>query len=212
MKKKNNMTKKQIALIWSITSLVIALIVASVSAYAYFYGREYHKGSFNIEVASKGVDTLLMSSSDKVYFEANATNFMQKYGKDLHGDAEVSLSLETTKSTSTYCYEVTVELPDEVVFEYSKPGVPELLLDVSYSSNGRDYNPIISKKDITTEVGDIIVRNGNSDKQIIKTTKGNKVYNFWKARLTLVWLRDVNQAINDYKTYEAVLHVKLVDC
>lgn len=212
MKKKNNLTKKQVALIWSIVMMLFAVVSASVAAYAYFYGREYHEGSFNVDVTSKGVDTLLMSSSDKVYFEANASNFMQKYGKDLYGDAEVSLSLETTKRTSTYCYEVTVELPEQVVFEYSKPGVPELLLDVSYSSDGNNYNTIIDKMDITTQVGNIIVKNGSSDKQIIKTTKGNKVYNFWKARLTLVWLRDVNQAINDYKTYEALLHVKLVDC
>ena len=188
---------------------------ASVATYAYFTAREVFFGSFDVEITSKGVDTLKFNGSEDVSITANANNFSHIFGRDLTGTATMNVELETTNPETAFCYEILVKLPDNQVFVYSDGQTPELLLNVSRSKDGKKYEKVIKNMDITDKIGTIKVPvSSKEDKFInrISTRKKIKKIDYWKAEITLVWFKDVDQTINDNKSYKATLRANRVEC
>ena len=52
------MSKRNRTIIWLLIFIFLVTLFASVATYAYFSAREVYEGSFNVELNSKGVDTL----------------------------------------------------------------------------------------------------------------------------------------------------------
>ena len=209
------MNKKSKTIIWLLIFIFLTVLFSSIATYAYFSAREIYRGTYDIEVTSKGVDTLRFDSSDDVKIEANAKNFTRQFGHDVSAEASIHTILDTTNKEATYCYEISMILPDEEVFTYSKPGTPELLLDISKSNDDVNYEQIISKMDITTKTGTIkvpISKDSSEYKNKITTRKNQTAYAYWKAKITLVWFNDTDQVINDEKNYRATIKANIIEC
>ena len=208
------MSNKNKAIIWTLLSILFASLLFVVGTYAYFSTKEIYDGTFQIDVTSKGVDTLRFEKSD-ASFVANSSNFAIYDGHDVSGEATFNVVLDTTNKSATYCYETKVTLPDEPVFRYSKEGVPELVLNIIKSSDGVNYESVISNMDITTGTGVIRVpiKSGSSNyKNSITANKNVTQTDYWKAKITLKWLEDVYQEQNDFKSYKAVFEANVVEC
>ncbi|MBQ6841521.1 MAG: hypothetical protein IJO63_05350 [Bacilli bacterium] len=209
------MNRKNKTIVWLVLFIFLTVVFVSIATYAYFTAREVFYGSFDVEVNSKGVDTLSFNGSDDVSIMATANNFSHEFGHDLTGTATMNVVLETTNPTSTFCYELSVKLPDNKVFVYSDGHTPELLLNVSRSSDGKNYTDIISNMDITDKIGTIRIpttEDGNKYVNTISTKKRIAKTDYWKADVTLVWLEGVEQTINDNKEYTATLIANRVEC
>ena len=205
--------KKKNSLLIVITIITLTLSVV-LSTYAYFSVREVYEGTFKVDVTSKGVDTLQFSQTN-ARFVADSSNFAINVGHDVSGTANLNVILDTTNPQTKYCYVLKMKLPEEQVFSYTVVGVPELVLDVSKSNDGINYNPIIREMDITTMTGDIeipVSTNSNDYLHVISTTKNYQKIDYWQAKITFKWLKDDYQYINDYKSYEAVFKANIVEC
>lgn len=208
------MSRKNKAIVWSLLFILFAGLLFAVGTYAYFSTKEIYEGTFQIDVTSKGVDTLRFEKTD-AKFVADVSNFAIYVGHDVFGEGKLDVILETTNKQTSYCYETTIRLPEEEVFTYTVENVPELVLDVSKSKDGINYTNVISNMDITTKTGTIKIpiSPGSDDyKNIITTTKGVMTKDYWKARITFKWLKDAYQEENDYKTYKAVFEANIVEC
>lgn len=208
------MSRKNKAIIWTLLSILFASLLFVVGTYAYFSTRELYDGTFQIDVTSKGVDTLKFEKAD-ASFIADSNNFAIYEGHDVSGEATFNIVLDTTNKSATYCYETKITLPDEQVFHYSKEGVPELVLNIIKSEDGINYESIISNMDITTKTGVIKVpiKNGsNVYKNSITADKNVTKIDYWKAKITFKWLEDVYQYQNDFKAYRAVFEANVVEC
>lgn len=208
------MSRKNKTIIWSLLFILFASLLFGVATYAYYVTREIYDGTFQIEVTSKGVDTLKFEKSD-AKFRADSSNFAIYDGHDVSGEATLNVILDTTNKNTTYCYETSIKLPDEAVFSYTVANTPELILDISKSKDGINYENIISNMDITTKTGLIkipISSNLLEYKNAITTTKNVTTTDYWKAKITFKWLKDAYQYENDYKTYKAVFEANVVEC
>ena len=206
-----NNKKRVLFLIIIIMVLVVAV---SLSAFAYFSQNEFKDGKVNVDYTTKGVDLLTFDKKD---FElvVNDSNFSKTNGSNLYGETSFVGTLETTNASAKYCYNAVVILPDEKVFSYSKPGVPELILDVSNSSDGKNYTKLISDMDITTKTGTINIPttlNGTDYKFEISSTKNKKANLYFKADVKLVWFNDADQSNNANKTYSLILKANIIEC
>lgn len=194
--------------------IVVIVTTVGVATFAYFISREIEIGTFEVDVTSKGVDTLQMQGSEDIKIVANIFNFSKDNGHDITGEATIDINLDTTKKETNYCYQMEVVLPDNVVFSYSNGIEPELLLDIDKIVDGQRER-VIDKMDITTKVGSIpipVKAGSNSYINEIKTSKGIIKEDTWQAYLTFVYFKDVDQSINDQKIYTATLKANLVDC
>ncbi|MBE6148076.1 MAG: hypothetical protein E7167_00990 [Firmicutes bacterium] len=209
------MSRKNKTVVWLLLFIFLIVVFTSLATYAYFTAREYFYGGFDVEVTSKGVDTLSFTGNEDAFIEANVNNFAPGIGHDLTASANINVKLETTKPESGYCYAMAIKLPDEVIFEYSNGNVPELLLNVKKSQDGINYQNVITNMDITQKTGRIKIPSQESDNNYlnkINTTKNNTKIDYWQADITLVWFKNVDQTVNDNKTYEATLEAKRVEC
>ena len=208
------MSRKNKVIIWTMLSILFASLLFVVGTYAYFSTKEIYEGTFQIDVTSKGVDTLRFEKTD-ASFVANANNFAIYEGHDVSGEATFNVILDTTNKSATYCYETKITLPEYQIFHYSQDGVPELVLNISKSSDGTNYESIISNMDITTKTGviKVPVSNGSSNyKNSITADKNVTKTDYWKAKITFKWLKDVYQEQNDFKSYKAVFEANVVEC
>lgn len=208
------MSNKSKMIIWLLLFILAVVLFLSAATYAYFAAREMYDGSFKVDVTSKGVDTLQFSQSN-AKFVATVNNFAIYVGHDISGTAKLNVILDTTNPQTKYCYVLNMKLPEEQVFVYTVEGVPELVLDVSKSSDGVNYEAVISDMDITTKTGDIqipINRESNDYKHVISTTKYNQKIDYWQAKITYKWLKDAYQYENDFKNYEAIFKANIVEC
>ena len=208
------MSRKNKTIIWLLLFILMVSLLFSIATYAYFSTREIYEGAFKVDVSSKGVDTLHFEKTD-AKFEANGRNFAIETGHDVSGEATMNVVLDTTNNNTQYCYETSVKLPDNQVFEYSIAGVPELVLTVSKSSDNATYENVIDNMDITTKTGTIKVpiSSGSIDyKNIIGTSKNITKIDYWKAEITFKWFKDTYQYINDFKSYKAVFEANIVEC
>ena len=208
------MSNKHKTIIWLLLFILVTALVLFFATYAYFAAREIYEGTFKVDITSKGVDTLRFEKKD-AKFTADASNFAINVGHDVSGKAELNVILDTTNPSTKYCYVTSLELPEEAVFDYSVSGVPELVLDISKSSDGINFEKIISQKDITTASGVILIpisSNSTEYKNTINTTKNVTKVDYWQAEITFKWFPDVFQEINDFKTYKAVFKANVVEC
>lgn len=209
------MKRKNVTIVWLLMFIFIIVVVVSLSTYAYRNFKIHYDGSFDIEVNSKGVDVLTFNGKDDVYIKAHVNNFAPVIGHDLKGTAEIEVDLETTNPSAEYCYEMYMILPDTVIFEYSDGKTPELLLNVRRTFDGKKYDSIISDMDITQSTGIIklpTIKGGSEYLNKISVKKRQRKIHRWEAELTLVYLKDIDQTINDNKTYKATLEAKRVEC
>ncbi|MBE6155487.1 MAG: hypothetical protein E7164_01875 [Firmicutes bacterium] len=210
------MSRKNKTIVWLLLFVFLIVIFTSLGTYAFFEAREYFYGNFDVEVTTKGVDTLAFTGNHDIELVANANNFAPDIGYNLTGRAKMEVKLDTTKASASYCYELKMNLPEEKVFTYSVgSNRPDLLLNVRFSSDGKQYESIISNMDITEKTGVIDIpvgKDGNVYLHKIETTKNITNIHNWQADITLVWFDDVDQVINDNKTYSAFLEAKRVDC
>lgn len=209
MEKKN---KHVIALLLLLIVVIVTTLL--VATYAYFASREIEGGTFDVNLTSKGVDTLQMQGSDDAKIVANIYNFSKDNGHNITGTAQIDIELDTTKQETKYCYQMDVLLPQEAVFAYSNGNVPELLLNVDKLVNNEKIS-VIKDMDITLATDKIAIpinMSANNYINEIKTTKGKTQKDTWMATLTFVYFKDVDQSINDQKSYTATLKASLVDC
>ena len=206
------MSRKSKTLIWLMIFILILSLVFSIATYAYFSTREIYEGTFKVDINSKGVDTLYYTKTD-ARFEANGKNFAPVSGHDVYGEATLNAILETTNNSANYCYETSIVFPNEQIFSYTIPGVPELVLDVSKSDDGINYVDVVKNMDITTNTGTMQIPVDDSVyKNVITTTKNVKTIQYWKARVTFKWLEDEYQVKNDFKSYKLSFRVNTVEC
>lgn len=210
--KSDELSKNQKKLLLLLFLVSAFSILISTIAYAYLQGNVYYEGNNGVSVKSKEFDTLQMNSSQDAKFQVDYTNFSKDNGHDISGTTSIDINLDTTKESAKYCYKTTIVLPSEKIFTYSAIGRPELVLDVEYAADGVNYVEVINNKDITEAAGEMPVVFNGSDKYIISTTRRNPVSHKWKAKLTFLWLSDVDQYLNNNKTYEMKLKTDIVNC
>ena len=70
------MDKKRI--VWLVIAILVLIICVFFATYAFFEGREEHKGSFEIDAESKGVDVFNFNSTQNVTFVIDSTIFLKK--------------------------------------------------------------------------------------------------------------------------------------
>ncbi len=210
------MKNKRKAYIWLLSCIILIIFFTILATYAFYNIEKKEYGGFNVNISSKGVDTLISHGSKPIFIEANIHNFTMGFGHNVVGSTLLDVSLDTTNSKAAYCYELEVTLPDEVIFQYSKPNKPELVLNIAKSTDNKNYVDIIKDLDITTKTGKIKVpttQNGNDYVHHLNTTKNKNRTDYWKASLTLVWYSDIDQSINDNKSYDATVKANvLVEC
>lgn len=209
------MDKRNRIIIWLLLFIFLIVVFVAAGTYAFFTFTEYRKGDFDVEITSKGVDTLTMEGNQDVFVEANVYNFSKEFGHDVVGETEIAVRLDTTNKKTSYEYEMVITLPDEIVFEYSDGKTPELVLNVSKSTDsGRTYTPVILNKDITQATGIIkIPIKQNSEKYVntIATTKRKTKMDIWKVTLAFVWLENVDQTVNDQKSYKINVRANILN-
>lgn len=237
MKKSNRKTDKNVVL-WICVGIISVILSLVAATYAYFTGQKYYEGTFDVEVNSKGVDTLKLNTDKDINLSLDISNFSKKSGHDVSGENNLEVVLDTTKDETKYCYKLQVILPSSQIFVYSDGkcnmteyesevlctvnggkwsprNTPEIVLDVNKSLDGSNYVKIIDNMDITTRTGIIevpIEKNSSEYINLIQTTKNKEVKNYWKGIVTFKWLKNTNQVENDNKTYEAKFKAIVVDC
>lgn len=197
-----------------IITILLVILSVSVITYAFFAAKEIYGGTFDVDITSKGVDTFDLKASNDITFFADSNNFAYMTGKDISGSAYIDVSLNTSKRSSTYCYEVTFKMPDKEVFNYSNYPNPELVLDVE-KIEGDKTTSLIRKLDVTKGIGSLRVPTElNTDNYLHKITASqneNKQVRY-QATLTLVYFPDINQNINQYKRYDSSIKVDIAPC
>ena len=205
--------KNKQSLIITILFVILTLFLAGFTAYAYFSANIIKSGNFNINITSKGADTLRFFLSNPIELKPTF-QFNKDSGSNMVGTSTLDVTLNTTNEISSdYCYEVVFELPQEPVFVYTD-SEPELVLDTYKEVNG-EYQKVLSSLDITNKTGIIKVPNTlNTEdyKNLISTTRNNPKTDRWKAELTLVYKKNVDQSINMNKIYSIVFKANKVDC
>lgn len=207
----NKNKKSIILLIFTIFFVVMAL---AISAYAYYSAKEIYGGNFDVDIESKGVDTFDIKASEDIAFFANDKTFSPEEGADVSGSAYVDVSLNTTKASAKYCYEVNFKMPDEEVLEYSNYPNPEVVLDID-KIEGENKTSVIKRMDVTKKTGYLKIPTSTGTNNYIHEISAiknipEKVR--WQATLTLVYYKDVNQNINKHKTFNSSLKVNIVKC
>ena len=210
------MNKREKSVIWLLLLIFLIVVFLASGTYAYFATKDFYHGNFDVEVETKGVDTLEFDTGKSVEIKADVSNFTQGIGSDVSGNTTIDVKLHTTKDTAKYCYEIMMQLPEKEIFSYSKDeNTPELLLTIENSSDGINYTKVIDKMDITTKTGKIMVpvsKGSNEYIHEISAIKNIEKISYWNAQITLVWLADVDQKINDLKKYNATFKANIIDC
>ena len=209
------MEKKKKNMEWLVIFIILILMFTIAGTYAFLNIQEYYKGTFEVEIRSKGIDIFVFEKTGDVDLDITGYNFSQGWGHNVVGETNINPTLETTSKNTKICYTMDMVLPEMQVFEYTNGNNPELVLDVSYSLDGENYNKLIDSMDITAKTGIIHVpttKNGNEYKFEIATTKGNINKDYFKASITFMFYKNVDQAINNNKSYSATLNANVVEC
>ena len=209
------MEKKKKNMEWLVIFIILILMFTIAGTYAFLNIQEYYKGTFEVEIRSKGIDIFVFEKTGDVDLDITGYNFSQGWGHNVVGETNINPTLETTSKNTKICYTMDMVLPEMQVFEYTNGNNPELVLDVSYSLDGENYNKLIDSMDITAQTGIIHVpttKNGNEYKFEIATTKGNINKDYFKASITFMFYKNVDQAINNNKSYSATLNANVVEC
>jgi hypothetical protein len=134
---------------------------------------------------------------------------------DRTGSTTSTVTLTTNnKITVTYCYTATLVITGNS-FEYSaNSSTPELVVTVSKSANGGEYQKILDNFDITTLNGNVaipIVAGSGITKHSITGAPNSTIVDSFKAELSFVNLNS-DQFANTGKSFESHLVVAATDC
>ena len=116
--------------VYLIIFIFIFLMIVVTGVYAYYITKDFKYGSFDVEVKTKGVDTLKIKSGNDININANDHNFIKDVGHSITGETSIDVNLDTTKEKIKYCYDVYYEAPEYEVFKYSNYPNSELTLNV----------------------------------------------------------------------------------
>ena len=200
---------------WLIIFIILICMFFIAGTYAFLNIREYYAGTFEVDIRSKGVDIFIFDKSKDVDINLTEYNFSKGFGHDVTGETDINPTLETTNAKTKICYTLNMNLPDEQVFQYTNEGNPELVLDILYSSDGVNYNKIISDMDITAITGEIpipVYGDESNFKHSIETTKNTKKIQYYKAIVTFKFYENIDQSINNNKTFNSSLNANVVEC
>lgn len=196
--------------IYLILFIFIFVMIITVGTYAYFITKDFTYGNFNVNVETKGVDTLQMKKTNDAVIKATDYNFIKSVGHSVSGETIIDVILDTTKKSAKYCYDVSINLPQEKIFEYSNYPNAELSLNVYSKTDNEDYHLVLDNEDITQKTGKLSIPiNLNIDnyEHSISTTKRVTKVISYKAMITFNYFKDIDQDINANKTYNASLNI-----
>ena len=131
--------RKKRNIIYLIVFIFIFVMIITVSTYCYFITKDFYYGNFNVEVNTKGVDTLQMKNLVDANLNVNDRNFIKDVGHSISGTSSIDVVLDTTKKETKYCYNVYLSLPDKEIFSYSNYPKSELSLSVYESKRKASY-------------------------------------------------------------------------
>ena len=203
----NDRRKRNI--IYLIVFIFIFVMIITVSTYCYFITKDFYYGNFNVEVNTKGVDTLQMKNLVDANLNVNDRNFIKDVGHSISGTSSIDVVLDTTKKETKYCYNVYLSLPDNEIFSYSNYPKPELSLSV-YETNNNEKNILIDNIDITKSTGKVDVPSSLNNENIIhniSTTKNKTNTINYEAVITFNYFPNIDQSINGNLSYKATLVV-----
>ena len=209
------MKDKKKSIEWLIIFIILIVMFAVAGTYAFLNIKDYYSGTFNVEIRSKGVDVFIFDKTQDVSLNLTEYNFSQGFGHDVVGETDINPTLETTNAKARICYKLDMILPDEQIFDYTNGTEPELILDVLYSTDGKNYQKIINSMDITATTGSIpipVLNDNDNYKHVIETTRNNKKINYYKARITFKFYDNVDQSINNNKDYYSTLNANVIEC
>ncbi len=209
-----DMKNKKKTVEWIVIFLFLVVMFTIAGTYAFLNIQDYYEGTFDVEIRARGIDIFTFEKSGDVELNITGYNFSQGWGHDVVGETYINPTLETSNEKAKICYTMDMKLPDEQVFEYTNGTNPEIVLDVEYIVNGVVYK-LIDEKDITVEKGTIHIpttKNGDNYKFTIETTRDIIRKDLFKASITFKFYKNVNQAINNNKSYSASLNANVVEC
>ena len=209
------MKDKKKSMEWLVIFIILIVMFAVAGTYAFLNIKDYYSGTFNVEIRSKGVDVFIFDKTQDVSLNLTEYNFSQGLGHDVVGETDINPTLETTNAKAKICYKLDMILPDEQIFNYTNGTEPELVLDVLYSADGKNYQKIINSMDITATTGSIpipVLNDNDNYKHVIETTRNNKKINYYKARITFKFYDNVDQSINNNKDYYSTLNANVIEC
>lgn len=201
--------RKKRNIIYLIVFIFIFVMIITVSTYCYFITKDFYYGNFNVEVNTKGVDTLQMKNLVDANINVNDHNFIKDVGHSISGTSSIDVVLDTTKKETKYCYNVYLSLPDNEIFSYSNYPNPELSLTVYMASNN-EKNILMDNIDITKSTGKIDIPSSLNNENIIHniSTIKNKTNTItYEAIVTFNYFPNIDQGINGNLSYKATLVV-----
>ena len=83
--------------VYLIIFIFIFLMIVVTGVYAYYITKDFKYGSFDVEVKTKGVDTLKIKSGNDININANDHNFIKDVGHSITGETSIDVNLDTTK-------------------------------------------------------------------------------------------------------------------
>lgn len=196
--------------VYLIIFIFIFLMIVITGVYAYYITKDFKYGSFDVEVKTKGVDTLKIKSGNDININVNDHNFIKDVGHSITGETSIDVNLDTTKEKIKYCYDVYYEAPEYEVFKYSNYPNSELTLNVYSKVNDEEEKLLIENMDITTVTGKVnIPINLNIDnyEHSIDTVKRVNKNIKYIARVTYNYFKDVDQGINNGANYKAKFNI-----
>ena len=200
---------------WLVIFIILILMFTIAGTYAFLNIQEYYEGTFEVEVRSKGIDVFTFENAQDVNINVTGYNFSKGIGHNVVGTATINPTLDTSNEKAKVCYEMNIKLPDDEIFVYSNGDNPEVVLDVTYSTDGVNFVYLIEKQDITSSTGTINIPNSNNGddyKFVIEATRRKKKRSYFKASITFIYYEDIDQSVNDNKTYNASLNANVVEC
>ncbi len=200
---------------WLIIFIILITMFTIAGTYAFLNIQEYYKGTFEVEIRSKGIDTFILEKTADVNLDLNEYNFSKGIGHNIVGETNINPILETSNEKSKICYKLDMKLPDEQVFNYSNGDNPEVILDILFSKDGVNYSKLIENMDITATTGLVpipVAIGSDNYKHSIEATRDKKTKYYYKAKVTFVYYENVDQSINNNKEFASSLNANVVEC
>lgn len=121
-------------ILYLIVVCIFFILVLVASTYAYIKINKINIGSFNVKVRTDDIDIFKIIPLKDANIEANDSNFGPNNGVNQTSAAEIKVSLETTKKTTKYCYNVNVVFPPQAYMDLTEK-VKNMYQDNTITSN-----------------------------------------------------------------------------
>lgn len=100
--------------------IIIMLVILVGATFAYLSVNITKVGSESVEIETNGIDIFEIKNIKEANLNANSDNFGPDNGENQTDDAEMAVTLETSKDSASYCYEVNVLLPPQLRNQFEK--------------------------------------------------------------------------------------------